>query len=372
MHCLHAGMQYTLLLTTVNPSKAIWDGPGMSLAAAMDTFGAHEALALDPGSLKACLAGKLAAAPAASVFVDRNQTSKFTGRALAALEVATPQHPLHDTEPLQPLMHRLRWRKSAGECAALRASAAAAAAAMRTCMAATRPGVSEGALEATFDFLCRSRGGAQAPAFPAVVGGGANACTIHHRHTDEILREGDCVLMDAGGERWGYCSDVSRTWPVDGRFRKPHRVVYEHVAEVHRACVEACVAGATLVDVHALSREMLTRSLRDIGVDLDGIDMRAFYPHSVGHWLGMDVHDVASVSHASHLQPGVVLTIEPGLYLRDLSGRVPREFVNIGVRIEDDVLVTAGAPEVLSEHGVAPVAADEVEALVGTQPSWLV
>eukprot|EP00892_Ulva_mutabilis_P000914 jgi/Ulvmu1/10823/UM069_0059.1 len=369
---------YTLLLNPVPATKAIWDGAGLSLGAAMHMFGVHEAFPLEPGSLRACLTSKLARGTATpTVFIDRNRSSIYAQRALGALEAIPPlqrsmqQQHMHSTEPLQPLLHRLRWLKSPGECDALRASAAAAAVAMRTCMAATRPGVSEGALEAAFDFVCRSRGGAQAAAFPAVVGGGANACTIHHRHTDERLREGDCVLMDAGGERWGYCSDVSRTWPVDARFRQPHRIVYEHVAEVHRACVAACVAGATLVDVHALSRDMLTLALLDIGVDLAGVDMRAFYPHSVGHWLGMDVHDVATVSHASQLQPGVVLTIEPGLYLRDMSGRVPREFVDIGVRIEDDVLVTAAGPEVLSDPAVAPVATEEVEALVGTQPCWV-
>lgn len=366
-------MTYTLLLPPVPSATAVWDGPGMSLGAATDTFGADEALPLVPGATEAFLRSTLASAATAgapqSIYVDRSRAPEFLVRALAA----TPSsgRAAHNTDPLQPLMHRLRWHKSPGECAALRASAAAGAAALRTCMEATRPGVTEGGLEALFDFEMRSRGGAQAPAFPAVVGGGANACTIHHRHTDEVLRDGECVLMDAGGERWGYCSDITRTWPVDGTFRKPHRLVYEHVAEAHRACVEACVTGATLVDIHALSRQMLMRALRDIGVDLSGVDMRAFYPHSVGHWLGMDVHDVSSVSHASPLRPGVVLTIEPGLYLRDLGGRVPPEFVGIGVRIEDDVLVTEGAPEVLSDPGVAPVGVREIEALVGTRPGLL-
>lgn len=371
-------MAYTLLLTPVPPPTAVWDGPGMALSAAVDTFGADEALPLDP-TAERYISGKIHGAATHTVFVDRSRAPRAVLRALAAADGTapaahgTPPAPRRPpaTEPLLPLMHRLRWEKSAGECELLRASGAAAAAALRTCMAATQPGVSEGALEALFEFETRVRGGAQAPAFPAVVGGGANACTIHHRHTDEVLREGDCVLMDAGAERWGYCSDVTRTWPVDGRFPRPHRIVYEHVAEVHRACISACVAGATLVDVHALSREMLMHALRDIGVDLGGIDMRAFYPHSVGHWLGMDVHDVASVSHASGLRPGVVLTVEPGLYLRPLEGRVPAEFANIGVRIEDDVLVTAGAPEVLSDPVAAPVAAAEVEGLVGSQAGLL-
>ena len=114
---------------------------------------------------------------------------------------------------------------------------------------------------------------------------------------------------------WGACSDVSRTWPVNGRFSRAQRVVYEHVADVHRACVARCQAGDSLADVHALSVRMLQRALVDLGVRLPPHEYRQVYPHSVGHWLGWDTHDVASVGQATELQPGVILTIEPGTFV---------------------------------------------------------
>ena len=122
---------------------------------------------------------------------------------------------------------------------------------------------------------------------------------------------------------WGACSDVSRTWPVNGRFSRAQRAVYEHVVEVHRACLARCLAGATLADVHALSVSMLQRALVDLGVRLAPHEYRQVYPHSVGHWLGWDTHDVASVGQGSQLQPGVILTIEPGAFVSHCHSHMP-------------------------------------------------
>jgi len=203
-----------------------------------------------------------------------------------------------------------------------------------------------------------------------VVASGADATTIHYGRNDKRLEPDTLLLMDAGCELWGYSSDVTRTWPVSGRFTPAQRRVYSHVLEAHKACVAACGPGATLRDVHALSTTLLADAMHDLGIrDHGGGRLppggyRDFYPHSVGHYLGLDTHDVSLVPQDSPLKPGCVLTIEPGLYL-PRSPRVPEEFWGIGVRIEDDVVVDPSGAHVLS--AAAPVEVDAVEALVGTR-----
>jgi Xaa-Pro aminopeptidase len=266
-------------------------------------------------------------------------------------------------QPLRPLLHPLRWRKSQAEVAALRRSAGAAAAALRACIGHTRPGRHERDLAALFNFRCAVRG-AQGLSYPPVAGAGANSCTVHYSRNDAQLQGGQLMLMDAGCEMWGYASDVTRVWPVSGRFSPAQRLVYDHVARTHSACREALRPGTRLRDVHALSVQLLSDALRDLGVAVGALgDYRRFYPHSVGHWLGLDTHDCASVSYDTPLEEGVVLTLEPALYLRGEG--VPQQLQGIGVRIEDDLVVTKDAVEVLS--GGVPTAAEELEALVGSQ-----
>lgn len=263
----------------------------------------------------------------------------------------------------------LRWIKSPAERAALRHSAHAATRAIRSCIAATTADntTSEADLAALFRFKC-DLAGAERLAYPSVVASGADACTVHYGRNDKRLRRGDLLLMDAGCEVGGYASDVSRTWPVSGRFSPAQRVVYAHVLEVHQACIAACVAGATLRDIHSLSVRMLSTALQDLGVGRDANMVTGgympFYPHSVGHWLGLDTHDASSVAHDIPLEPGVVLTIEPGLYLA-AGPHVPPEFADIGIRIEDDVLIGAdGRAEVLSAEAPTDIAA--IEELAGS------
>jgi Xaa-Pro aminopeptidase len=222
--------------------------------------------------------------------------------------------------PLRALTHRLRWRKSPAEQALMRKSAGIAAAAMVECMRASRPGVQEGELSSIFDRSCRAAG-AQRMAYPPVVAGGADACTIHYSRNDKSIPGGAAVLLDGGCELYGYCSDVTRTWPVSGKFSGAQRALYEAVLHAHSACVAACRPGATMRDIHALSVRLLCDALVGLGVApgaasgallASGGTYRAFYPHSVCHWLGLDTHDCGSVPHDAPLSPGAVLTIEPG------------------------------------------------------------
>ena len=239
------------------------------------------------------------------------------------------------------------------------------------------------------------RHGSQYPAYGSIVAAGANACVLHYRADTAPVRDGELVLIDAGCELDGYASDITRTFPANGRFSGPQRTLYELVLASQYAAVAATRAGARFTDPHEASVKVLAQGMLDVGLldsnkvgTLDDvIEKRAyfqFYMHRTGHWLGMDVHDCGAYTEPSEigqtsvrkdaltgdtivnrpariLQPGMVLTIEPGIYVRPAAG-VPEAFHNIGIRIEDDAIVTASGCELIS-RGV-PVAADEIEALM--------
>ena len=239
------------------------------------------------------------------------------------------------------------------------------------------------------------RHGSQFPAYGSIVAAGANACVLHYRADTAPVRDGELVLIDAGCELDGYASDITRTFPANGRFSGPQRTLYELVLASQYAAVAATRAGGRFTDPHEASVKVLAQGMLDVGLldsnkvgTLDDvIEKRAyfqFYMHRTGHWLGMDVHDCGAYTEPSEigqtsvrkdaltgdtivnrpariLQPGMVLTIEPGIYVRPAAG-VPEAFHNIGIRIEDDAIVTASGCELIS-RGV-PVAADEIEALM--------
>ena len=239
------------------------------------------------------------------------------------------------------------------------------------------------------------RHGSQYPAYGSIVAGGANACVLHYRADTAPIRDGDLVLIDAGCELDGYASDITRTFPANGRFSGPQRALYDLVLASQQAAIDATRAGARFTDPHDASVKVLAQGMLDLGLldkgkvgGLDDvIDKRAyfqFYMHRTGHWLGMDVHDCGGYLEpgelgqtserkdaltgetivnrpARILRPGMVLTIEPGIYVRPAEG-VPQQFHNIGIRIEDDAIVTATGCELIS-RGV-PVGADEIESLM--------
>jgi Xaa-Pro aminopeptidase len=238
-------------------------------------------------------------------------------------------------------------------------------------------------------------GGSQYPAYGSIVAAGANACVLHYRADAAPVRKGELVLIDAGCELDGYASDITRTFPADGKFSGPQRALYDLVLASQQAAVDATKAGARFTDPHEATVKVLAQGMLDVGLldknkvgsAQDVIDKRSyfqFYMHRTGHWLGMDVHDCGSYVEPSQvgevserkdplsgeliknrpsrvLQAGMVLTIEPGLYVRPAEG-VPQQFHNIGIRIEDDAIVTATGCELIS-RGV-PVNADEIEALM--------
>jgi Xaa-Pro aminopeptidase len=245
-------------------------------------------------------------------------------------------------------------------------------------MLASVPGVYEYEIEAELLYEFR-RNGAQFPAYTPIVAAGANACVLHYNANNAQTRDGDLVLIDAGCELDGYASDITRTYPVNGRFSGPQRTLYELVLAAQSAALGAVAPGRPYTDIHEAALRVLAGGMLDLGL-LDkakygsaenAIAERAhlqFYMHGTGHWLGMDVHDVGAYKDvaqegkpARRLMPGMVLTVEPGIYVRPAEG-VPEQFWNIGIRIEDDVVVTGDGHRVLS--GTAPRQVAEIEELM--------
>jgi Xaa-Pro aminopeptidase len=252
----------------------------------------------------------------------------------------------------------------------MRRAAGISCAAHRRAMHAARPGVGEFAIEAELMHEFR-RNGAQAPAYTPIVASGRHACVLHYVENDGVLGEGDLLLIDAGCELDGYASDITRTFPVNGRFSAAQREVYDIVLSAQRAALETVRAGGAWNEPHDAAVKVLAQGMIDLGLVSGGLDevleketYKRFYMHRTGHWLGLDVHDAGDYKRQGSwraLAPGMVLTVEPGLYIR-AEDDIPGRLRNIGIRIEDDVLVTDAACEVLTAE--APKAVDDLEALM--------
>ena len=287
-----------------------------------------------------------------------------TGRLSGLGAPTTFHHP-------QVLLHELRLHKTADELAVLRRAAKVSAEAHVACMRATVPGRKEYEIEAVLHHHFLSQGSTGAGYTP-IVAGGANATILHYVTNRDTLRDGDLLLIDAGCEVDYYTADITRTFPVNGRFSDAQRRVYEAVLAAQEASIAACREGQTFHDVHMASVRVLTAAMVELGLlegEVDALvedkSFKRYYMHGTSHWLGLDVHDVGAYVAEGDSRPlaaGMVLTVEPGLYVPEDDADAPEALRGIGVRIEDDVLVTSGAPEVLT--AAAPKSVDELEALL--------
>ncbi|MGI4721495.1 MAG: Xaa-Pro aminopeptidase [Janthinobacterium lividum] len=363
-----------------NLEREIWDGFRYGPEAARTAFGFDEAYPV--GELDAQMGKLLANAPALYYALGHGAAldAQVGGwlkavRAQGRAGVAAPA----TTHHLLGILDEMRLLKDAGEQALMARAAGIAAGAHARAMRFTRPGVFEYEIEAELLHEFR-RHGAQFPAYTPIVASGANTCVLHYNANNRQCLDGELVLVDAGCELDGYASDITRTWPVNGRFSAPQRALYELVLRAQEAALAAIVPGRPYSDVHTAAVQVLTAGMLDLGlVDRakygsveDAIADKAhlpFYMHGTGHWLGMDVHDVgpyrdmAQAERPSRpLAPGMALTVEPGIYVRPGAG-VPEEYWGIGIRIEDDVIVTDEGCRVLS--GAAPKGVADIEALMG-------
>ena len=273
---------------------------------------------------------------------------------------------------LDHILHDMRLFKSSHEIKAMRKAAKISAAAHCKAMQFCKPGVKEYQLEAELlnHFM---KEGARFPAYSSIVGGGKNGCILHYVDNQETLNDGDLVLIDAGAEFDYYAADISRTFPVNGKFSREQRALYSIVLEAQYAAIEQVKPGNHWNDPHEAAVEVITRGLVDVGLLTGNVDQlieeqayRRFYMHRTGHWLGMDVHDVGDYKVDDEwrvLEPGMVITVEPGIYVSEADD-IDKKWWNIGIRIEDDVMVTRDGHDVLSD-GV-PKQPDEVEALMSS------
>ena len=357
-----------------NPEREVWDGFRYGPEAARVAFGFDEAYPV--ARLDEMMPKLLADQP--SLHFHLGADSDWDARAVGWLNAVRAEVRNGVTAPseikdVRVLLDEMRLIKSADEIAIMRRAAEISAAAHRRAMQLARPGRHEYEIEAELLHEFR-RHGAQAPAYPSIVAGGANACVLHYVDNGAALKDGDLLLIDAGCELDGYAADITRSIPVNGRYSAAQKDVYEMVLAAQAAAIAAVAPGAGWDEPHQAALRVLAQGMIDLGLcrgSVDAVietgDYKRFYMHKTGHWLGMDVHDVGDYKRGGQwrkLEPGMVLTVEPGCYIRPADD-VAEHFWNIGIRIEDDVLVTAQGCEVLT--AAAPKSVPEIEAAMGAE-----
>ena len=370
-----ASVRWHLFVRPSSKTEELWDGARAGVDGAQSFFlpeGAAHALDQAPNVLMS----ELRDGGLGQLFYDASANRDIDARLRPTLLGAAKL--TGQAQPPRRLVHALRLRKSAAEIQLMRKAGDVGALAMNATMAgslrASAAGMTEHVLAAQFEFESKFAG-AERLAYPCVVAGGANAVTLHYMHNNAPLRHGEMVLMDAGASVHGYCSDITRTWPLSGRYSAAQKDLYEAVLDVNERIIAAVTSerqrgsqpGVSINALHRQSQRWTYENLVDLGIIRHddphaGEKFRTYYPHAIGHWLGLDVHDTPSVDSGTPLEGGMVITVEPGLYIPADDERVSPHFRGLGVRIEDDVLIAAdsSAPaEVLTR--AVPKTVAEVE-----------
>lgn len=363
--------KYTLFVRPRDPEREIWDGRRAGVEGAKSEHGADAAytFAEFEEKLQEILNGaeKLYYRIGAERELDEKIIHQI--RRMRAMGRKGISAPTTIVDPAS-LIHEMRLIKSEEEIELMQRAADIASEAHREAMKNARPGMKEYEVEALIEYTFR-RNGASAPAYTSIVGGGANATVLHYINNDAELNAGELLLVDAGAEYKGYASDITRTFPIAGRFSQAQRDIYNLVLEAQTACIEMTRPGATIDEIHNRSVEILTEGMVRLGLLqgdtkklIEEEKYKQFYMHRLGHFLGLDVHDVGryySKDGSRRLEPGMVMTVEPGLYIAANTENIPDKYRGIGVRIEDDVLVTQNGPRILTAK--APKQVEEIEEL---------
>lgn len=363
--------EYLLFCRERDPKMETWTGKRAGTRGAIDTFDADDAFPI--GDIDEILPGLMESCE--RVYYTMGSRPKFDQRVMEWINrlregARTGMRTPDKFVSLEHLLHDMRLYKSRPEIRVMRTAATVACRAHVRAMQACRPGMQEYQIEA--ELLHEFRHAGMLPAYSSIVGGGANGCILHYTENSAQLHDGDLLLIDAGAEYDCYASDVTRTFPVNGRFSEAQKALYEVVLAAQNAAIKKVRPGNHWNDPHEAAVRVLTRGLVKLGIlkgrpaDLMRKDAyRRFYMHRTGHWLGMDVHDVGDYKVGSawrELEPGMVLTVEPGLYIPAGTRGVARKWWNIGIRIEDDVLVTRDEPDVLTD--AVPRRVADIEALM--------
>jgi Xaa-Pro aminopeptidase len=348
----------TLFVRPRDRDREVWDGPRAGIEGAKE-LGADDSFVMS--ELDDKLPGLLQNRRRLYYRLGANRA--FDDRVLGAIDRVRRKQRLGITAPTEVVepgaaLHEMRLRKSPLEIETMRTAVRITREAHELAMSRTRPGMYEYEVEALLLDTFR-RHGSERPAYGSIVGSGPNACVLHHRKNDRRIDRGELLLIDAGCEYGYYASDVTRTFPVGRAFSREQQAIYELVLEAQLEGIAATRPGATLEGIHRRSVELITGGLVRLGllvgepeklIETEGY--KRFFMHRTSHWLGMDVHDVGAYFERGKprlLEPGMVLTVEPGIYIAPDDATVPAEWRGIGVRIEDDVQVTTSEPEVLTD-----------------------
>ncbi|MCH2409367.1 aminopeptidase P N-terminal domain-containing protein [Myxococcota bacterium] len=366
---------FTLFVEPKNQEMETWTGYRPGVEGAIESFGADQAFPIE--ELQKRLPEILS--EATSVYhvlgkhreVDDQMVSILNDMRIRSRSAKTPAAQIVDP---RSIIHEMRVVKDPTELELMRAAASITKEAHRYAASLSFDGTKEYEIEAALSYVFRKKG-ASGPAYTSIVGSGSNATTLHYVRNEDALKDSELVLIDAGCEYQGYASDVTRTYPIGGHFNGARRAVYSAVLEAQAASIEASQPGATLQEVHDASVQHLSMCMIDLGLLSGSLDevieqnsYRRFYMHNTSHWLGLDVHDAGNYSidgKPRKLLPGMVYTVEPGLYIRSDDEEVPQEFRGIGVRIEDDIHITESGIEILTAD--IPKEPSEVEEWVLTR-----
>jgi Xaa-Pro aminopeptidase len=367
----HPDGEFVMFVRPRDKERETWTGRRAGVEGAIIEYGADKAYVID--ELEKILPRYLE--KSARVHYPLGLNEKMDERVLKLVRWAQSMRPRSGTGPssiIDPrdIIHELRLKKEPGELESMRRAMAISAEAHKRAMMKARGGMKEWQIEAEVDYTFRSNGAA-GPSYPSIIASGPNAATLHYINNDREMRAGELLLIDAGAEYDFYAADITRTSPIGARFTPIQRSIYEVVLEAQRQAIETIKPGAHFDDPHEAALRVLVDGMRQLGIlkgsaaeIIESATYRRYYMHRTSHWLGMDVHDVGlyRVNGASRvLEPGMVLTVEPGLYIDADNEDVPEGFRGIGVRIEDDVLVTDDGFDVMTAE--TPKSIADVEML---------
>ena len=365
--------EFILFCRERDPEMELWNGVRSGLEGACADYGADDAFPI--GDIDDILPGLLE--NQSRVYYAMGYYMDFDQRMIGWVNRVRTRSNDGVSSPaefvaLDNMLHEMRLVKSKGEVRAMTRAMEISSDAHVRAMGACRPGMAEYQIDAELSYAFM-RAGSRRAAYPSIVAGGANACVLHYIENRDTLRDGDLLLIDAGAEYDYYAADITRTFPVNGRFSKPQRALYEVVLEAQAAAIEQIKPGNHWNQPHEAAVEVLAEGLVALGLIkgraatvIKKGRYRKFYVHRTGHWLGMDVHDVGDYKIGGEwrvFEPGMVMTVEPGLYVAAGDKQVARKWWNMGIRIEDDVLVTRDGHKVLT--AAAPKSVEDIEAIVG-------
>ena len=370
----HEKTQVVVFVRKRDREREIWDGFRLGVDDAAARLGADTAYSIDDlyEKLPALLEGRARLVYSLGLDHDVDRHVVTILNRVRHLARRGRQAPRAILDPID-FLHEMRLVKTPEEIEAIRTACRVSAEGHVRAMRRTRPGLTEYELQAEIEYVFR-KSGAKAPGYTSIVGSGKNACVLHYIENRDVLKDGDLVLVDAGAEVGYYTGDITRTWPVNGRFNGYQREIYDLVLRAQMDVIRLVRPGLEWNRLHEQAVRTLTEGLVDLGAlegpvekAIEEKTFRKFFMHGTGHWLGIDVHDVGTYSRPGEqgrpLEPGMVFTVEPGLYFHGDEPASPERYRGIGVRIEDDLLVTEDGCEVLTRF--VSKEPEEIEELVG-------